>query len=471
MKIGMFGLFEYISTIMHSRKNFLNNQLAQKQEDLQAIAQQLSINLSNVDRLRLDRNANHLLEEIEKIEKEIQEIDKREEKEKIDLENLLRILSPHEHEIFQSIQKVYQNFIPDDWPNQLPDNITKVFTELKKMPSGKSRYSVMERFIARLVIDEKMPKTISSKLQKWGEINLKEFSELLQITSSEIKSNQNQGLDPYLLVVVDRSNQDSLNHPNKEDHYFVEAWLIPNSHIYNPQNNAGCKKLHFYQEPKNETITFTQLPSLLVSFLNQIGEYSSPDLTIEIFLPFNLINQGVDSWEIQDELDELLGGCPRRLGIDYKIVIRSTERLLPSYSRRRGFWEKKWQNLQNRREDSVSSAFISWDCGEQSKLSSELGKEDIIGLVLKTPPVNTGKDSVFAEIIKTAIPVALWLRSQISSTEKFHYLGLCCIHELIKQVKNERIAAFALSEDSHIGNHLSLLWEDPNRLPPRIDYK
>ncbi|NER99169.1 MAG: hypothetical protein F6J86_35990 [Symploca sp. SIO1B1] len=42
--------------------------------------------------------------------------------------------------------------------------------------------------------------------------------------------------------------------------------------------------------------------------------------------------------------------------------------------------------------------------------------------------------------------------------------------ELPEEVKNKRLMAFTCPPNTHIGHHLSLLWEDPYRLPPSIDY-
>jgi hypothetical protein len=55
----------------NTRKSFLINRLAQKQEELAAIESQLAQVLSSVDELRLNKAAENLLQEIEKLEADL----------------------------------------------------------------------------------------------------------------------------------------------------------------------------------------------------------------------------------------------------------------------------------------------------------------------------------------------------------------------------------------------------------------
>ena len=74
-----------------------------------------------------------------------------------------------------------------------------------------------------------------------------------------------------------------------------------------------------------------------------------------------------------------------------------------------------------------------------------------------------------------AVPVALWLRCEVSPNDNEHngqfdkLLG-CSIDQLIETVARNRIEALADTKNSQIGYHISLLWEDPYRLPIDIDY-
>lgn len=269
-------------------------------------------------------------------------------------------------------------------------------------------------------------------------------------------------VEPYLMVVIRRSEQNSVTNPNQGNRYFVDAWLITDALTQGGSIGEQLSKPESFQE----TLTFDRIPELLKIFLAQIAKYSSSKLTIEIFLPLDLMNQSVDSWEIDDEL-----GVPVTLGSQYKIVVRSYERLLPTYLYK-GFWEERWKMVQQVTDIEVGKALISGDSNNLKLLFVELNKPDIVGLKLTTAPVQTGKGSVFALILKTAIPIAIWLRQDLANNcdEKMNGLLQCYIHELPENVKMKRLDAILEPPDTHIGHHLSLLWENPARLPPDIDY-
>ena len=69
------------------------------------------------------------------------------------------------------------------------------------------------------------------------------------------------------------------------------------------------------------------------------------------------------------------------------------------------------------------------------------------------------------------MPLAIWGRQNLvqvtNEAELDRVLNDCCLDELPHTVKEERRAARRMAEDSHVGHHLSLLWDDPYLVPPR----
>ncbi|OYD95153.1 hypothetical protein CDG77_10530 [Nostoc sp. 'Peltigera membranacea cyanobiont' 213] len=462
-----------MSRIRTIRLETLNQDLEKLENDYKAVADKKRRESNPQEQNNLQLQLDDIAKRINAIEKEMNQLQQPEQGEN-NIQILLILLIPYEDKISNCVKRIYQTCSPDDWQNPLPDKLEGILVELKKMPQGESKYTVIEKFIARLVIDSEIPQSLSEQLKIWAKSNINGYSELLKLISTQIQELTNK--TPYLIVAIRRSEQDSLTNPNKEDCYFLNAWLIPDANTYNSQNNSGCKQL-FY--PKNvietkqsklknkETLTLKQIPQAINIFLNQIGEYSSSKLIIEIFLPLELINEAVDCWEIENEfgLEEI------KLNRDYKVVVRSTERLLPTYSRYKGFWQEKWQTLQKIIKTSVLSAFVLWNDDDLKKLSIELRKENAIGIKLQQTPIKTGKGSVFAVILSTATPVALWLRCHLPEcNHQVDGLLECCIEELTEAIAQKRLEALLEPENSHIGHHLSLLWEDPYRLPPSIDY-
>ncbi len=452
------------------RIEILKEEIEKLVKDFQDIASKRIRESNPQERNNLQLQLDDIAKQIEEKEQQLETIGKNLEKDNI--QNLLNLLIPYKDEISSCVKRAYQSCSPDDWPNPLPENLEGILAELKKMKQGESRYTVLEKFIARLVLDSEIPQPISQQLKTWAESNITGYLELINAILTQKKESTNQ--NSYLIVVVRRSEQDSSSHANKEDCYFVNAWLIPDGDNY--QRNSVCKQLFYFPDAteikkskvKNEkTLTFKQIPKAINFFLNEIGEYSSHKLTIEIFLPLDLINEAVDNWEIENEFGIIL-----KLSDQYKVVVRSTERVLPTYSRYHGFWQQKWLTLQKIIKEPVISNFVLWDDDDLRRLLFELNKENTIGIKLQKTPRQTGKGSVFAVILSTATPVALWLRCHLPSecNQQINGLLRCCIEQLTKTVAEKRREAIPEPEDSHIGHHLALLWEDPYRLPPSIDY-
>ncbi|NEQ67895.1 MAG: hypothetical protein F6K21_20805, partial [Symploca sp. SIO2D2] len=263
--------------------------------------------------------------------------------------------------------------------------------------------------------------------------------------------------------VVHTSNQSSVSNSHQEEKYFVNGW-------FRQENDTAldCAPLSPPQYFP-ETVTADEIQELLKVFLKEIGiKYIWRQLTVELFLPLTLMNQAVDTWKIDDGL-----GFPIPIGCEYQVLVRSAERLLPTYRRYQGCWQEKWDFLQQLMHGSACNAFVSADGQDLRLLFFELSKKNIIGLKLVAAPPSIGKGSVFAVILKAATPVALWLRESLSLNcqEQIDKLVVgCCMPELPEEVKNKRLMAFTCPPNTHIGHHLSLLWENPYRLPPSIDY-
>ncbi|MEM7601508.1 MAG: hypothetical protein AAF357_08845, partial [Verrucomicrobiota bacterium] len=68
----------------------------------------------------------------------------------------------------------------------------------------------------------------------------------------------------------------------------------------------------------------------------------------------------------------------------------------------------------------------------------------------------------------SALPVALWTRD---STFESGLLGLldCVVSSLHERIRQERQSA-KRSNETLIGRHLSLVWEDPRVIPPDMQF-
>ncbi|NEP29080.1 hypothetical protein, partial [Moorena sp. SIO3I6] len=276
------------------------------------------------------------------------------------------MLTPFENEIITFVQRAYHSCSPEDWQYPVPNNLTGIFEQLGKMPQGRSKYTRIERWVGYLVTDYQLYPSVSVPLEEWAQQNIKGYSELLRELKNKPESNNS-----YLMVVVQPSNQSSVSKWNKAGQYFVEAWFMPND---------GVLEFEQLSQPASfpETATTDEIQQLLQAFLEEIAtKYLWSQLTIELFLPLDLLNRDVDACRIDDGWGYLVP-----IGCEYPVLVRSWERLLPIYGRHRGRWQEKWHFLQQLSQGSTCDAFVSGDGEDLKVLFVQLSKNNIIGLKL-----------------------------------------------------------------------------------------
>ncbi|MGB3656239.1 MAG: hypothetical protein WBA41_34195, partial [Rivularia sp. (in: cyanobacteria)] len=79
---------------------------------------------------------------------------------------------------------------------------------------------------------------------------------------------------------------------------------------------------------------------------------------------------------------------------------------------------------------------------------------------------NSERDNLLRAVHSAGTPIVLWSRCEVKSLNNaidFDTLLEKPLHELATRVKEQR---FAADRDQHLGNHLVLLWDNPNRVPP-----
>lgn len=378
--------------------------------------------------------------------------------------SLMKILVPLEKDFLNQMKQVYlaccSDSLREDWEDESPDTLKEILANLKDTPQGKAPESPLIQFVARLSEDAEIPELAAISLKKWGEQNANNFSELLtKIRNAEITRNEEM-VQTYLIVLLNPSKQ----HQNKR--YFVSAWFIPNGENdkFNCHTGEGYKILEIEQQ-EQETFYLEEIPCLLKDYLAQITphltDFSSLP-TIEIFLPYELLNEPIDTWRIQEE-EEL----PIPIGSLYKVIVRSSHRL--KKYRYRNVWVQKWKTLKELTENPCSKCCTSGDYHSWQELFSRLNQDCAIALKLMKPP----SKEFFQVMDQTAIPVALWIRQELQNLNfqvELDQLLQCSITELPERVKQKRLDDFPDASEQRIGHHLSLLWENPHILPPHIEY-
>jgi hypothetical protein len=398
---------------------------------------------------------------------------------------LIDILSPYEPTIRANRETAYHSVRPVDWLHPMSATLQGMLAELKDMQPDPMDCPAILKFVAYLIADVQVPEMLSKQLQQWAEQNnfatvLERIRQSLVVNSSPDNERQTHS---YLMVVVERSETAN---QQKEARYFVKAWFILDGQTTLSRKATGFEPLIIpgALEDAEKSFTVDEIEGLLKAFLAQscnkcLSQRRLPEnLTIELFLPFDLLNHPVDQWVMEDLDDECSMSEP--VGFQYPLLIRSSERLRRTYFSKRGAtWKDKWKQVRQKMqmrspEGEMLHGFVSGDGVSVKRLFQQLSQPQMIGLKLAQGPLSIGKESVFAALQSSATPIAVWVRQPISSIDCIsavdQLLGydICDIPERVKQ---HRQAAFPVERDRHIGHHLSLLWEDFDRLPPDLDYQ
>jgi hypothetical protein len=251
-------------------------------------------------------------------------------------------------------------------------------------------------------------------------------------------------------------------HPMNPRAFHTSAWL---------QRRTGSggvigEKIH----EAEESCPLPEVPGKIDSLLVEVHNSIAPDvddLTVEFILPHWLLGLPVDQWEIRGRQQ-----YARRLGWDYPVVVRPLERLDDRAQRRR--WREKWQWLCSH-DDVRHPERMHWvesptHVDRDALLSALMAQLSRVCLVMCfSPHAEVAGHDVLATGLHSGIPVMIWCRDGRTATryraEIQHLLqhGFVELPRLVHQLRVQSGRHGMAS--GHLGYHLTLLWDDFDRLP------
>lgn len=368
----------------------------------------------------------------------------------------------------------------DEYPGSLNEMIQNLDDRTKE------NYSLLERFICFLLLhleDLKKPSELCQKLTEWLEKYSQNIEDLKAVLRKEkaLKNQENFQIkqpEPYLLVAA----------IEKSKGFILKAWLIENPQNYTPENPQG---FHSFIDEENvlmnakgtivsnkNTSEFNQaknLTELLQFFWADVSERYDFNLEkIAIFLPYKLIDRDikpVDQYISDPNIPEYFQTL---LGEQCEITLRFSERLRLSGNSNAELnkFNQKWRSLTSRQGARVIDIFHpSATSGNRKKFFRQIFADDVAAVRLTEVLQPEKRESVMEAFYYAGIPVALWMRPEaenIDCAEELQNICNACnsLSNLPKAIKAKRSEAWEQDIDRHIGNHLSLLWEDPDIVPP-----
>jgi hypothetical protein len=191
-------------------------------------------------------------------------------------------------------------------------------------------------------------------------------------------------------------------------------------------------------------------------------------VTVEFVLPWNLLNAPVDAWRKEIDSD-----WPTPLGMDYPIVVRSLDRLRSRQWHRQ--WHARWRRVL---PDAEAVPFWSRPVGTEYpvRLEAELKADEVTAaLVLSEPPVpgSIGQLEVRAAL-RAGVPIVIWHRTDCGAPFReavaalFRGEGLARLPTRARELRQQAWRQEPQHRETHLGRHLTLLWDDPDRQPEPV---
>ncbi|MBT9313685.1 VMAP-C domain-containing protein [Leptothoe kymatousa] len=391
------------------------------------------------------------------------------------------VLELHAETLRSQIAAAYRLCRGENARGALHNDPEKMLEELSSQGAGgDDGVDKLVQFTASLV-DNLVPQQFGSlitTLTAWANEFTDDFDAVRTQMRTAALERQNQEVvpaSPVLLVSIhDREQNADL------DAHLVDAWLIPDPAKYDPKVEAGetVQRLSLEKSLVESLQTeqpdiYQVLPKIIEAYLNQIAakDIDTSDLTLEVLLPFALMNKplerlGIPFLAFHEPLGIADDDCPQ-------VLLRSQARvdqpraLLP--------WQKKWKEVKAHQATVAQTKFIEKD----KKLKRSLKSEAVLGLKLSSSPDLSDAGDI-ALLVITGTPLALWVRDndhagcdwcKTLDTDLLSH-QLCKVPE---EVLNLRRETEELDDDTEycksakLGHHLAVLWENPNHIPPSTD--
>jgi hypothetical protein len=220
------------------------------------------------------------------------------------------------------------------------------------------------------------------------------------------------------------------------------------------------------EDRMEDPVAWSEVPELFDSALSQV--WASPagpvnDLLVEFSLPFPLLSEPVDQWQIETS------GAAHVLGIDHVVAVRIWDRVANQHTLNRSmpYWQRKSSRLNS------DGAAVWWiDPEDRQYVTGRLyvdlfpDGEPCLGLT-RPPrlPLVPGNDAVSIGI-RTGVPAMIWCRDETISASLVSLVrdyvarqGLLELPDFILQLRRESVRT-----GDAVGANITLVWDLADRL-------
>lgn len=423
-----------------------------KNTDLQNIKEELGIHRlsDNID-IR-DNNCSAIREKYNELFKCLENIK--------DLELMSKICRDSIQKINKNIDFV-ANFGELEYIETI-DTIKKIL--LKNSTPPETGAQTIVEFVTGLLNTEEIKELEKDKLRQIMNAVAKEHNIDLPTVREE---NSSKNLQYYLLVTATPKG-------NNEFHLTaelkVDEEVIPIDELNYKQREIDCKLNEISQKIYDFIKVFRK------QYLKPLK--NNYNLTIELFMPLQYLDENIDTHEITAEFDQKIA-----IGDKYQFIIRCRERITEEDGDFLMELRKKCENFSHQFEDiPQKDSYQEWDWGSCNlrKLVNNWRDNGILGTIIicGLPENDKVKREFFISIIQGGVPICLWTRSNnLQDTEDgFNKIlteklkSLNDFDKLSESVWDIRKKAHAeTKKENYLGYNLGFLCDNPYRIPSCLD--
>ena len=344
-----------------------------------------------------------------------------------------------QNQSFEKLEKIYLSCRPE-MADKTVKNIDDILTQLNRIVPPK-KYRLIIPFVVGIqqqVSDSNLQKTLDKWLEEYG--NFFGYSEFKETATPNFRQSSPDTQNPkllesYLLIELKKKNYSSLQ---------IQSWFWSSQLIRNIQEKDLIEREYLSKK----------LTELIDESNKRMKKIGSKDLRIELFLDTNLL---IESNSYFDWLEVTKLNRPAKMCKQYIVTFRLAERLKDTAQDLGGAWQRKWENL-NSNQGNVVDFYHTDDY--------ELGLNKTVGIKLNKLSELT---KFFDLIVLNSLPLAIWSRRDLQTISCQNEINRILrnvqgnFNQLPKEVTNERKKA---AGEEHIGRHICLLWDNPERMPP-----
>jgi vWA-MoxR associated protein C-terminal domain/vWA-MoxR associated protein middle region (VMAP-M) 1 len=435
--------------------------LADSKDDYEAaVEQRRSAEPADYPRLERDRDARfqrmeQLAKQYDLLEQELQQL---QEQEQIDalpeaLQALITLLAPIS---VRTVRNAYRQSL-EGRSREIPQTLAALISQLAELPGEPDEPRPICRFVSTLLQDPAFNSQQRQNLRDWA------HAQGLLLVSPKVVEN-------CLMVKVQPR---SLNDPALG--YLVSAAIVKDStpHQLDAEVTPISIGIPIPPDPKSAPgYTKADLPQVIDALIAICGaDYGIPltDLTVQWFLPIELMNLPVDHWQIRiGRRGHCHGGRCKA------VVVRSFDRnFLSAYRMVSGDWKKYWQRLWACQQSHCIETLNPLDNPEWDKNN----KNNMVGWRFKEHETQQQRENCWDDLLGLGLPVALWLRQpEVTQQATMESVMDCSIAKLPTSLTDQRKKALSPVSDQPTADKLkaaplALLWDNPFRSFPDIDYQ